>query len=205
MRLYLAGPEVFLVDADAIAEAKRAICTAHGLTGIFPLEPPPVVPDASLPEWLRIYWANESHIRACDALVANLTPFRGVSADVGTVYELGFMRALGRPVFGYSNVAQRFGGRALAALGGTARRRADGAWEDAEGMAVEEFDRHDNLMLEGGIEAAGGRFVAADVPAARRWHDLAAFETCVAAAARLLRGAATGPAATIQVSSTSSA
>src|SRR3954462_3374301 len=117
MRIYLAGPEVFLADADAaaLAAAKRAICAAQGLTGIFPLEPPPVAPDAAQPEWLRIYWANEAHIRSCDALVANLTPFRGPSADVGTVYELGFMRALGRPVFGYSNVARRFGGRVLAA------------------------------------------------------------------------------------------
>jgi nucleoside 2-deoxyribosyltransferase len=186
MRLYLAGPEVFLADAADIAAAKRAICAAQGLTGIFPLEPPPLVPDPALPEWRRIYQANEAHIRSCDALVANLTPFRGASADVGTVYELGFMRALGRPVFGYSNVAQRFGGRVLAGLGGAARRRADGAWEDAEGMAVEEFDRHDNLMLEGGIAESGGTFEAEDVPAARRWHDLAAFARCVAAAARVL-------------------
>ncbi|MFC7474520.1 nucleoside 2-deoxyribosyltransferase [Dankookia sp. GCM10030260] len=186
MRIYLAGPEVFLADADRIAAAKRAVCAAHGLTGVFPLEPPPQAPDPALPDWLRIYWANEAHIRGCDALVANLTPFRGISADAGTVYELGFMRALGRPVFGYSNVARRFGARTLAALGGTARRRPDGAWEDAEGMAIEEFDRHDNLMLEGGIAAAGGTFEAAEIPEAARWRDLAAFGRCVAAAARAL-------------------
>jgi nucleoside 2-deoxyribosyltransferase len=166
------------------------------MTGIFPLEPPPLEPDPALPEWRRIYQANEAHIRSCDALIANLTPFRGPSADVGTVYELGFMRALGRPVFGYSNVAQRFGSRVLAGLGGAARRRADGAWEDAEGMAVEEFDRYDNLMLEGGIAESGGAFEVEAVPEARRWHDLAAFARCVAAAARLLG---------IQPASTSSA
>ncbi|MDO9709417.1 nucleoside 2-deoxyribosyltransferase [Paracraurococcus lichenis] len=187
MRIYLAGPEVFLADAEAVAAAKRAVCAAHGLLGVFPLEPPPVAPDAAQPEWLRIYWANEAHIRGCDALIANLTPFRGASADVGTVYELGLMRALGRPVFGYSNTARRFGARTLAALGGAARRRADGTWEDAEGMAVEEFDRHDNLMLEGGIAASGGAFEAEEVPPERRWHDLAAFTRCVAAAARVLR------------------
>lgn len=186
MRIYLAGPEVFLADAGAIAAAKRAICAAHGLTGVFPLEPPPTAPDPAQPEWLRIYLGNEAHIRGCDALIANLTPFRGPSADAGTVYELGFMRALGRPVFGYSNVARRFGARTLVALGGAARRRPDGAWEDAEGMAVEEFDRHDNLMLEGGIAAAGGAFAAAEIPAERRWRDLSAFGRCVVEAARVL-------------------
>jgi nucleoside 2-deoxyribosyltransferase len=186
MRLYLAGPEVFLADAESVAAAKRAVCAAHGLTGVFPLEPPPVAPDAALPEWRRIYAANEAHLRGCDALVANLTPFRGTSADVGTAYELGLMRALGRPVFGYSNVVRRFGARTLAALGREARRRADGTWEDAEGMAVEEFDRHDNLMLEGGILESGGRFEAEEVPAARRWPDLVAFTRCVAAAAAVL-------------------
>jgi nucleoside 2-deoxyribosyltransferase len=186
MRVYLAGPEVFLADSEAIAAAKRAVCAAHGLTGVFPLEPPPAPPDPALPEWQRIYGANEAHIRGCDALIANLTPFRGVSADVGTAYELGFMRALGRPVFGYSNVTRRFGARALAALGGAARRRADGSWEDAEGMAVEEFDRHDNLMLEGGIAVSGGSFEVREVPEAHRWRELAAFTRCVAAAARVL-------------------
>ena len=190
MRIYLSGPEVFLADVEALAGAKRDLCAAHGLTGVFPLDPPPRAPDAAWPDWLRISQANEAHIRSCDALIANLTPFRGPSADVGTVYELGFMRALGRPVFGYTHVARRFGARTLAALGPAARRRADGAWEDAEGMAVEEFDRHDNLMLEGGIVASGGCLVVEEVPSDRRWHDLTAFGRCAAEAARLLGVAA---------------
>jgi nucleoside 2-deoxyribosyltransferase len=184
MRVYLAGPEVFLADADVIAAAKCAVCTAHGLIGVLPTDQPPAPPSAAEPEWYRLYLVNEAHIRSCDALIANLTPFRGPSADPGTVYELGFMRALGRPVFGFMNTAARFGSRTLAALGGDARRRADGTWEDAEGMAIEDFDLHDNLMIEGGIRAAGGRFETAAVPAAPRWTDLAAFTRCVAALSR---------------------
>ena len=42
-------------------------------------------------------------MRTCDLLIANLTPFRGVSTDAGTAFEVGFMRALGRPVLGYTN------------------------------------------------------------------------------------------------------
>ena len=32
-----------------------------------------------------------------------MTPFRGPSIDPGTAYEMGFMRALKRPVLGYRN------------------------------------------------------------------------------------------------------
>jgi nucleoside 2-deoxyribosyltransferase len=39
MRVYLAGPEVFLPDALAIAAAKKRLCAAHGLEGVFPLDP----------------------------------------------------------------------------------------------------------------------------------------------------------------------
>jgi nucleoside 2-deoxyribosyltransferase len=150
-------------------------------------EDAPGAVDAGGPGWLRIAGGNEDLIRGCDALIANLTPFRGPSADPGTVFELGFMRGLGRPVFGYSNTAARFGGRTLAALGAAARRCPDGSWEDGEGMAVEEFDLHDNLMLEGAIRLSGGVFVADAVPAERRWRDLSAFARCVEAAATALR------------------
>ena len=174
MRVYLAGPEVFLADAVAIGAAKRAVCARHGLTGVFPLDAPPAGEG-----WRGIYATNEALLRGCDALIGNLTPFRGPSADPGTVFELGLMRGLGRPVCGYSNSAARFGSRTLGFLGAAARRRGDGSWEDAEGLHVENFDLADNLMLEGGIAAAGGHFAAAEVPAAARWRDLGAFERCV--------------------------
>jgi nucleoside 2-deoxyribosyltransferase len=42
---------------------------------------------------------------ACDVVIANLTPFRGPSADAGTLVEVGWFLGRGRPVFGYSNAA----------------------------------------------------------------------------------------------------
>lgn len=197
MRVYLAGPEVFLADRGAAVGAeKRAICAAHRLSGVLPVEEggPSGVGCVNDPVWFGLYRGNEDLIRGCDALIANLTPFRGPSADPGTVFELGFMRGLGRPVLGYANTVGRFGGRTLAALGPAAKRRPDGVWEDAEGMAVEDFDLHDNLMLEGGIRASGGLFAAEAVPPEQRWSDLSAFSRCVAAAAAMLRaGGAAGP------------
>jgi nucleoside 2-deoxyribosyltransferase len=62
----------------------------------------------------RISAANEGLMRSCDLLIANLTPFRGVSMDAGTAFEVGFMRALGRPVLGCTNVAADYRQRAEA-------------------------------------------------------------------------------------------
>jgi nucleoside 2-deoxyribosyltransferase len=182
MRIYLAGPEVFLPDAEAVADAKRRLCARHGATGIFPTDPIDC-PEADLAAeaWLAIYLRNEAHIRSADALIANLTPFRGPSADAGTVYELGFMRALGRRVAGYANTATPFTDRTRHFLGAGARQRAKGEWEDGEGLHLESFGLHDNLMIDGGLRAAGGVLVTREVPAPDRWRDLTAFEAALRA------------------------
>jgi len=184
MRIYLAGPDVFLPDPGVAAAAKKALCVAYGAIGIFPTDPwPPTDPLATTQPRSRamsIYARNEAHLRDCDALIANLTPFRGPSADAGTVYELGFMRALQRPVLGYSNVARRFTDRTLRSLGDSARQRPDGVWEDPDGMSLEDFDLHDNLMVDGGIALAGGVLIVRDVPPDQRFTDLVGFEACLA-------------------------
>jgi len=65
-------------------------------------------------------------MRGCQAMIVNLTPFRGPSADVGSAYEMGFMRALGRPIFAYSRDERPFLDRVIAFCGGTARLRSTG-------------------------------------------------------------------------------
>ncbi len=182
MRVYLAGPDVFLPDPVGRGATLKRMCAARGLVGVFPLDDlvggdPPALAEMDLP--FRIARRNELHIEECAALIANLTPFRGPSADVGTVYELGFMRALGRPVFGWSNSGAKFAARTRAFVGG------DGA-TDPDGMLVEDFGIADNLMIEGGIAASGGAFFAHDVAPGALWQDLAAFERCLAGVAGLL-------------------
>lgn len=196
MRIYLAGPDVFLPEPEARAAALKALAARHGLIGVSPLDPVGDEPAewSGLSEAMRIAARNEAHMRSCDALIANLTPFRGPSADVGTVYELGFMRALGRPVFGWSNTTRPLTERTLDTRAGRARRVADGAWCDDERLLIEAFGLTDNLMIEGGIAMSGGALVTQDVPAGQRWTDLAAFQRClVAVAARQRLSGATGP------------
>jgi nucleoside 2-deoxyribosyltransferase len=189
MRIYLAGPDVFLPDATTMAAAKKKICVRHGAVGVFPTDPlEDAAADAAATGFLEISLRNEAHIRGCDGLIANLTPFRGPSADAGTIYELGLMRGLGRPIAGYTNDARDFAARTRDILGASVRQTAAG-WTDGEGLSLEDFGCHDNLMIDGGILAAGGVFVARDLPPTLRWSDLQGFEACVVA---LMRGSATG-------------
>ncbi len=180
-RVYLAGPDVFFPEPELWAMRKKSICERYGLTGVSPLDDLPVEP--GLPFWRAIAMRNEAHIRSCQGLIANLTPFRGPSADVGTVYEVGFARALGLPLFGYATTTELFLPRALRAIGDGAKAQPDGSWLDADDLLVEQFGLFDNLMIEGGIIGSGGVLITGD---ASRWDDLSLFERCVNAAAERL-------------------
>lgn len=148
-RIYLAGPDVFFPDPHAWAQRKQVICQRFGLVGVSPMDLLANEPEswAEAPEWQRLAYRNEQHIRSCDAVVANLTPFRGPSADVGTVYELGFARALGRPVFGYATTSAQFLQRTLDHVGNAVRCDPNGQCWDGDGLLVEEFGLFDNLMI----------------------------------------------------------
>ena len=98
-RIYLAGPDVFLPDAAAVFDAKRKLCIDYGFVGVAPVDSETDL--SLLPKRaaaMQISADNEDLIRSCNLLIANLTPFRGPSADVGTAYEIGFARALGLQV-----------------------------------------------------------------------------------------------------------
>jgi nucleoside 2-deoxyribosyltransferase len=180
LRIYLAGPDVFLAEAAAVLAAKRKLCATYGFIGVAPVDGEADL--SKLPKHaaaLRIGRDNEDTIRSCDVLIANLTPFRGPSADVGTAYELGFARALGLPVFAYTNVAGSLLERTRDALGAQVQARPGGGFEDADGMLIEDFDCADNLMLVGAVEDGGGRVVINSLPAPRRFTDLTGFETCL--------------------------
>lgn len=184
LRVYLAGPEVFLPDATSALAAKQKLCARHGFEGMSPLENDPDAATLGSRETAMRISANcENLMRRCDLLIANLTPFRGPSADVGTVYELGFARALGLPVFGYTNVAGELGERTRREFGSQIRPRPSGELEDQFHMAIENFGCEDNLMLIGALHGSGTTIVVNPTPLERRFIDLAGFEACLRLAA----------------------
>jgi len=183
-RIYLAGPEVFLADALAVGAQKLALCAEHGLEGVFPFDPGLDLAGLSKPEQAqRISAANEGLMCSCAGLIANVTPFRGVSMDSGTAFEVGFMRALGRPVLGYTNVTADYRERA------EAYRRAPPPLLDADrpDAAIEDFEGAENLMIEAAIIASGGAVVRSAVPAGQEMRDLMGFEACLVQAAKAFK------------------
>ena len=167
--------EAFLANAREIG-APTAVCARHGLVGVFPADEEEACdPAMPLPErGLAISRAMERamRVRRRDYIV-NLTPTRGPSADVGSAYEMGFMRALGRPIFAYSTTPARSSTTA-AFCGGKVRRADRGA--RGSGRHGNRATLHDNLMLAGSVAASSGCLITATVRPAERYTSLAVFE-----------------------------
>jgi nucleoside 2-deoxyribosyltransferase len=187
-RVYLAGPEVFLLNAKEVGEHKKALCRKYGFEGVFPLDNEIDIKDKTPKEvGFCISTVNEDLIRACDFVVANITPFRSPSADVGTAYEMGFAHGLGKKVFAYSNVAAPFTKRTVKALNSEVSRGSDGKLRDANGMFIEENGLTDNLMLDGCIHASTNGLVVDEAPAEQLFTYLGGFEKCLQAAQKIMK------------------
>lgn len=187
-KVYLAGPDVFMSDACSRYAELKNICKIHGVLGVSPIESdcPPIEPDEvstkkvngvldsarikSLSEITTpvlasvsnsIYVNNVSLIHSCDGVIANLTPFRGAEPDSGTVFELAYAVAIGKPVIGYfdydiqkyTDVVEKFHGEitkkpAPAILEKEVVGMVD---YDVDGNYIEGFGLRCNLMLENSV------------------------------------------------------
>jgi nucleoside 2-deoxyribosyltransferase len=173
---------VFFPNAAEQGRAKKHLCAEYGFEGVYPLDN--VIEDAARlsPGQIArlISHGNERLMRSCDALIANCTPFRSVSMDVGTAYEIGFMRALGRPVLGYSNSPSDYASRAREATKVAAHQ-----WDaETHAAAIEDFGLAENLMIAIAIDDAGGEFVTHAAAPERTLSDLSAFRRCLEIARR---------------------
>ena len=102
---------------------------------------------------LAIFKGNEAMMDAADAIIANLTPFRGPSADAGTVYELGYAAGRGKFCLAYSNDPTAYRDRVARMCDVTTS--AGGRLADPEGLTVEDFGWPDNLMMIHALDLHG--------------------------------------------------
>jgi nucleoside 2-deoxyribosyltransferase len=159
--VYLAGPDVFFPDAMDRAARMKAALAARGMTGLFPLDseldPAHFADRKSL--GLAIARANEALMRKADIILANIQPWRGVEADDGTAYEIGFMAALGKIVVLYTNDRRPFFERIVSDVyGGDVDQDGPDKRGRGDRMTIEEFDGFsDNLMLINAAAASAER------------------------------------------------
>ena len=193
-RVYLAGPMVFDPDPVAIFDRMKALCLPHGVVGIAPLDNQigleGIAPGKKLLE--QIVRADIALMEQLEAAVFCLDGFRrGPEMDAGTAFEVGYMKALGKPIAGWTRdtrlYPQRVAGFIQATSGSALRQTAagsvgatSGSLRDPDGVLVHSEDCYQNAMVHVGIELAGGTVVAdAD------WER--AFSLAVASVAEQLR------------------
>lgn len=179
-KLYLAGPDVFAIDAPAIGRRKKALCADYGFEGLFPFDNE-VSKDAGARD-RQIYRANIAMLRAADGGIFDLSPFRGVSADVGTVFELGVMVGMGRPVFAYTKDGSSLRER-LERRGEATFDEASHSWRDAAGCFIEEFGNLDNLMIDAAVREQGNSYLIRPQAGTADDNDLTGFIASLARAA----------------------
>ena len=167
-KIYLAGPDVFLPDALDVGRQKKELCRRFGFEGLFPLD----LQMEGEPSGTDIFRADMALLRQADIGLFNLSPFRGPSADPGTVFELGIMMAMGKRVFGYRNTELLYHQRV----------------ED-DGFMIERFGLGDNLMIDCAILEAGG-IISAEAELSLAAMD--SFQVALEAAWRQVNGVMAG-------------
>jgi nucleoside 2-deoxyribosyltransferase len=188
MKVYLAGPDVFLPDAKAIGARKKDICARFGLTGLFPLDNGiddgmAAAGEPGVALSIRIFRCCIAMMEEADAVIAHLTPFRGPSADAGTVFELGYMAARGKLCTGYTNRRDSYADR-IDRAPGVAPDMSGLVNLDCEGHVIENFGLTDNLMIVHALEASGHSILTPDAEPDDIWRDLTLFTQCAERIAR---------------------
>lgn len=153
MKIYVAGPDVFRPNAAELAATARRLVEFRGHVALLPTDNEETTAEG-------IFRANLALITECDAVIANLNPFRGDEPDSGTSFEVGCAIALGKKVVGYVEDARPMADR-LREKYGLPSPVVGSRVLDPNGDMVENFGLPLNLMLsvpclvvEGGIEEA---------------------------------------------------
>ncbi|KPB88428.1 Nucleoside 2-deoxyribosyltransferase [Pseudomonas syringae pv. maculicola] len=135
--VYLAGFDVFRPDAVEYGCYLKALCSAHGLEGLYPFDNEVTLGRTQHETAQQIYSMNIAMIHRCSAVLVNLNVFRGLEPDSGSAFEVGMAVALNEPVWAYFEPVTSL--RELVSH--------DEHGFDRDGFMVEDFDLPRNLML----------------------------------------------------------
>jgi nucleoside 2-deoxyribosyltransferase len=156
-KIYLAGPEVFLPDANNYFEKTKLLCRNYGYEGISPFDGEPMTA-TGLQKAELIFKNNCRLIEMSDLIIANCNSFRGALMDDGTAFEIGYARALQKIIYGFIDHHDLLTKNVESKIETFAH--ASGYRIDKQGYLVnEDFGNTINLMMEMAIQDSGGKLV----------------------------------------------
>ena len=171
--VYLAGPEVFLPEPIAAGIEKKAAIAKLSKENDWPFELIGLYPmDNEIPDFapnfatgIKIYEANIALMDRADFVAANMVRFRGPSMDVGTAFEMGYMRGLNKPVFAYYESEPFYGSKESPGLYADRIAKfypmsATDPTKDKFGQSIEDFKMADNLMMIGALTSGNGEITS---------------------------------------------
>ncbi|CCW65044.1 unnamed protein product [Phytomonas sp. EM1] len=130
-KIYIAGPAVFFPDQGASYYNKVSdLLKAKQVIPLIPI-------DNKVVGALNIRNANIDMIKECDAIIADLSPFRSYEPDCGTAFEVGYAAALGKQLIVFTSDLRSM-------------PEKYGSTKDSDGLTVEDFSLPFNLMLSDG-------------------------------------------------------
>ena len=186
MKVYVAGWDVYLPNAAELAEKKRDILQSHGFLSLHPLEiwraAQGLAPGVAEK---KIFSATIALLESADAVISDITPHRGVSADPSTAFVMGFLAAAKKPIFAYSNVTLTYLER-VAELAGPVSTDAHGRFVDGQGMVIRDDDLIEDFRLEKAWRDIGAKVVLTPTAAEERYNSLVGFGLQVTNMAREL-------------------
>ena len=158
---------MFLENAVEAGEEGKAACNSVNqpdwdfeIQALYPLDKAIDNFAYNLDTALRIYYANTELMDQSHATASNMVRFRGPSMDVGTAFEMGYVRASGKPVFAYYDAVPFYG--AFEESGSYQERVLFYNYTtsiedrfDKDGIEVEGFGAPDNLMMWGSYTDTG--------------------------------------------------
>jgi nucleoside 2-deoxyribosyltransferase len=161
--IYLAGPEVFLPNAQEVLQSNQKLCESRGFVTYTPFDgeiPTDSKRDLSLAK--HIFESNCELIQRSDLVIANCNFFRGACIDDGTAFEIGYAFALGKEIWGYRSDLSPLHIKSAEVLAVTPH--ISGYMIDVDGYLLnEDFGNSINLMLEFSIQKSGGKLMEGEL------------------------------------------
>lgn len=152
-KIYIAGPDVFLGNADDVLQEKVKACERYGAIGLSPIDNETTGgTDEYHSMSKKIFRGNMELIHECDIIIANCNPFReSPLVDDGTAFELACGYMLDKRLYCYMDDTSTTEEK-LMMVGGYERK--DGVF-DREGYRAEPFGNPMNLMLTEAVRENG--------------------------------------------------